>query len=153
MSWKRERLADVAKVVNGFAFPERYQGDSLSTIPFIKVSDFAKAENGILSIASNYVNDSVLKEVKAKIYPKGTIIFPKVGGALLTNKRAILGCDATFDNNIMGLIPINIEAKYLCLFMHSFDMANYHRRKFNFIYLLNSTPNFPKSKKHARRWR
>ena len=123
MSCKRERLADVAKVVNGFAFPERYQGDSLSTIPFIKVSDFAKAENGILSIASNYVNDSVLKEVKAKIYPKGTIIFPKVGGALLTNKRAILGCDATFDNNIMGLIPINIEAKYLYLFMHSFDMA------------------------------
>jgi hypothetical protein len=40
----------------------------------------------------------------ATIFPKGTIIFPKVGGAMLTNKRRVVERDCCIDNNLMGSV-------------------------------------------------
>lgn len=65
----------------------------------------------------------MLKLMRAKAYPPGTVIFPKVGGSLLTNKRARLSVSATFDNNVMGLIPRSVNGDYLYWFMCQFDMA------------------------------
>ncbi|MDR1848692.1 MAG: restriction endonuclease subunit S [Zoogloeaceae bacterium] len=117
------KLCEVADIVAGFAFPEVHQGrDNLPT-PFIKVSDFARAQESYIFSAVNTVDDGLLKLMRAKPYPPGTVIFPKVGGALLTNKRARLGVSATFDNNVMGLIPRTIDGDYLYWFMCQFDMA------------------------------
>lgn len=116
-------LSDVATVVAGFAFSETHQGRTSLPTPFIKVSDFAAGKDSWLSTAANTVDRQILKALRAKIYPAGTIVFPKVGGALLTNKRARLAVEATFDNNVMGLIPTQIDGDYLFYFMRSFDMA------------------------------
>ncbi|MCF8167171.1 MAG: restriction endonuclease subunit S [Rhodoferax sp.] len=116
-------LSDVATVVAGFAFSETHQGRTNLPTPFIKVSDFALGKDSWLSTAANSVDGQILTALRAKIYPAGTIVFPKVGGALLTNKRARLAVDATFDNNVMGLIPTQIDGDYLFYFMRSFDMA------------------------------
>lgn len=123
MKWVFEKLSNVANIVNGFAFPEELQGNKTAHIPFIKVSDFSFVCDRYIDKSVNYVDEIIIKKIKAKVYPKGTIIFPKVGGALLTNKRAILGCEATFDNNIMGLVPKSINPDYLFYFMSSYDMA------------------------------
>jgi type I restriction enzyme S subunit len=117
------RLGDVADVVAGFAFPEVHQGRVGLPTPFIKVSDFASAQDSWISTAVNTVDDRMLKLMRAKIYPPGTVVFPKVGGALLTNKRARLSVSATFDNNVMGLIPRSVDGDYLYWFMRQFDMA------------------------------
>lgn len=117
------RLGDVAEVVAGFAFGEVHQGHTDHPTPFIKVSDFATAEDSWVRTAANTVDETILKALRAKTYPEGTIIFPKVGGALLTNKRARLGVRATFDNNVMGLIPTGIDGDFLYYFMRQFDMA------------------------------
>jgi len=118
-----DTLGNVADVVNGFAFAEDFQGNKTAHIPFIKVSDFVFVSNRYIDRSINYVDETILKKLGAKIYPKGTVIFPKVGGALLTNKRAILGCEATFDNNIMGLVPKSVNSDLLYYFMRSYDMA------------------------------
>ncbi len=120
---KIEKLGNVADVVNGFAFAEDLQGNKIAQIPFIKVSDFVFVCDRYIDKSVNYVDETMLKKLRAKVYPKGTVIFPKVGGALLTNKRAILGCEATFDNNIMGLVPKSVNPDFLYYFMRSFDMA------------------------------
>ena len=116
-------LGDVATVVAGFGFSETYQGRTTLPTPFIKVSDFATGKDSWLSTAANTVDRDILKALRAKTYPAGTVVFPKVGGALLTNKRARLAVEATFDNNVMGLIPTQIDGDYLFYFMRSFDMA------------------------------
>ncbi|HYM14546.1 MAG TPA: restriction endonuclease subunit S [Dehalococcoidia bacterium] len=68
------------------------------------------------------VDSGMLAELRARTYPAGTVIFPKVGGAVLTNKKRILGVEATFDNNVMGLIPTRVEGRWLYYFMRTLDL-------------------------------
>jgi type I restriction enzyme, S subunit len=119
-----KKIGDVAKIVAGSGFNETFQGRTDLPIPFIKVSDFQLSVDNWLCTAANTVNEQMLRDLRAKTFPVGTIIFPKVGGALLTNKRTRLAVDAAMDNNIMGLIPMDINPDYLFYFMCFFDMAS-----------------------------
>ncbi len=102
------KIGNVAEVIGGSGFNAKYQGKSNLPIPFIKVSDFARSKDDWLDSAANSIDEATLKEIGARKLPVGTIIFPKVGGALLTNKRARLLRPSVVDNNIMGLIPRDI---------------------------------------------
>ena len=64
------------------------------------------------------VSRKELRELKGEAYPKGTVIFPKIGAAIATNKKRILTRDSTYDNNVMGIIP-NIE-RLLPDFLHTY---------------------------------
>ena len=104
--WKTIKLDDIAKPVGGSGFPKKYQGKKEGEIPFFKVSDMNLPENDkYMYSANNFVSRETLKEMKAKTFPAGTIIFPKIGGAISTNKKRILTRTSAFDNNVMGLIP------------------------------------------------
>jgi type I restriction enzyme S subunit len=97
---------DVCGVVSGVGFPIRYQHIASNGTPFIKVDDMNHPDNTKYMLHYGFfVNQHILEAMKAKAYPKGTVIFPKVGAALLSNKRRVLSEDSCFDNNIMGLIP------------------------------------------------
>lgn len=121
--WHLVRLGDVADVVNGFGFTETLQGKKGLPFPFIKVSDM-NAEGASVTIrqAANTVDENILKTLRARTYPSGTVIFPKVGGALLTNKKRILGIEATFDNNIMGVVPKTLERAWLYYLFLTIDL-------------------------------
>lgn len=121
--WCLVRLGDIADIVNGFGFTETLQGKRDLPFPFIKVSDMNAADSSVtVSKAANTVDESMLKTLRARTYPAGTIIFPKVGGALLTNKKRILGTQATFDNNIMGVVPKSVEKDWLYYWMLTVDL-------------------------------
>jgi restriction endonuclease S subunit len=126
--WPRRCLHDVADVVNGFGFPEHLQGRIDLPFPFIKVSDMnAPGAELVVSRAANTVNEALLRELRGRTYPEGTVIFPKVGGALLTNKKRILGARASFDNNIMGAVPRSVSPDWLFQWLQTIDfraMAN-----------------------------
>jgi type I restriction enzyme S subunit len=56
--------------------------------------------------------------MRAKIHPPGTIIFPKIGGAIATNKRRILTKGSAIDNNCLGITfskEVDIDWAYLLL--------------------------------------
>jgi type I restriction enzyme, S subunit len=121
--WESARLGDVAAVVNGFGFPQHLQGRTDLPFPFIKVSDMnAKGAEEVVTTAANTVDASLLSQIGGRTYPAGTVIFPKVGGALLTNKKRVLGCEASFDNNVMGLVPKGVESDWLYLWMLTVDL-------------------------------
>ena len=103
--WIETNLGEITHFASGYSFPVAQQGKPSGVFPFIKVSDMnAPGSERVVRSAANWVNSDDLRTLRAKTYPPGTVIFPKVGAALLTEKRRILGVEATFDNNVMGLI-------------------------------------------------
>lgn len=123
--WRWVRLGEVANIVSGFGFPKSFQGKPEGPIPFIKVSDLAAPENDPhIQTAVNYVDEQTLRRLKARAYDPGTVVFPKIGGAIATNRKRILGVRATFDNNIMGAIPLHerIIPRYLLAVFSTIDL-------------------------------
>jgi hypothetical protein len=116
---------ETLEAVRLLVFPRQHQGRTGLKYPFVKVSDMNLPENQrAITTAQNWVNDDDVRELRLKIYPVGTIIFPKIGGAIATNKRRFLSLPATFDNNVMGLIPSDkLISDYLFAFMQSFDLT------------------------------
>jgi len=103
--WQVVRLGEVAEVRAGVAFPPKYQGKATGKYPFFKVADMnAPGNERYMKNSNNWIHDDLLPILKAKPFPKHTVIFPKVGGALLTNKKRLLSRESLVDNNIMGVI-------------------------------------------------
>jgi hypothetical protein len=121
--WQWVKLKDVCDVVNGFGFPEHLQGRTDLPYPFIKVSDMnAPGAERVVTSAANTVNQEILNIIGGRVYSSGTVIFPKVGGALLTNKKRILGTAACFDNNVMGVVPKKVARDYVFYWFQTIDL-------------------------------
>jgi restriction endonuclease S subunit len=126
-NWEWIPIEKFANSVGGYAFPEKWQGRVSLRFPFIKVSDMNRTNGYYIESAKNTVDESILAELRAHTYPIETIIFPKVGGAIATNKKRILAQDSIFDNNIMGIV-INpesfIDVKWLFYFLLTIDLMD-----------------------------
>lgn len=125
--WEEKELGEIIDYFSGGAFPEKYQGKQDRKYPFYKVSDMNLPGNEIKMIMSNNTiseEDRVI--LKIKLAPKEVIIFPKVGAALLTNKRRILTKPSAFDNNMMGIIGRKeLNNTFLYHFMTIVDFKSY----------------------------
>jgi len=104
--WEEKSLGDVCNILRGYGFPETMQGKSKGKYPFCKVSDVSKAVNekgGSLGESANYIDENDLSKLKAKLIPKGSTVFAKIGEALRLNRRAIAILECLIDNNVAGL--------------------------------------------------
>ena len=104
--WKAGRCRDVARVLPGYGFPDKFQGNKKGQYPFYKVSDISCAiEKGqkYISVANNYINSDVLDKIRGKTVPESTIIFAKIGEAIRSNRRVITTAPAVIDNNTAGI--------------------------------------------------
>lgn len=124
---KIEKLKNIGDWAIGSGFPKDLQGDLTSEIPFVKVSDMNLEGNEIyIEKANNYISKEVAKKYKIKVHPAGTVIFPKIGGAIATNKRRIIKIPTAIDNNCLGITPNqSITKDYLYISLQSIDMAKY----------------------------
>ena len=50
-------------------------------------------------------SETVRAQLGASIFPAGNTIFPKIGGAIATNKKRLTTQNSCVDNNVMGAIP------------------------------------------------
>ncbi|TAU73042.1 restriction endonuclease subunit S [Rhizobium leguminosarum] len=120
------RLGDLVEFYAGFGFPNQYQGSVEGEIPFAKVSDISRSlEDGGNAIyrAANYVSGEVAHKLRAKPFPTGTIVFAKIGEAIRKNRRALTTREMLFDNNVMGVRPMNerIDIDYLFRYLDTVD--------------------------------
>ena len=124
-TWGVRRLGDFASARGGTGFPPELQGQTGGRYPFFKVSDMNLPGNGVeMGTSNNYVTEEVRAKLAAKPFNVGTVIFPKVGGALHTNKKRILVSDALLDNNVMG---VTIEDDRVCIpdfLLRLFEVVN-----------------------------
>jgi type I restriction enzyme, S subunit len=86
--WKAVDLYAVVEIVNGSTPKGIELMYDKGEYPFLRVSDMNLAGN------EAYINESIVSltksqvdKIKIKLYPKDTIIFPKRGASIFTNKK------------------------------------------------------------------
>jgi len=126
MKWPQVEMGKVADVVSGYGFPRECQGLIGEEFPFFKVGDMNIPGNEkCMTTVVNTISRATLKKLKARAFPKGTVIFPKIGAAIATNKKRVLMQPSVVDNNIMGLIPKpHINPWYLYYWVLQFDLRS-----------------------------
>jgi len=93
-------------------------------IPFFKISDMNKSENELFMNRSEInLNESDVHNLHLNIQNTGTVIFPKRGGAIATNKKRILSKPSCYDLNIMGIFPIGISPKFIYYWISRIDLV------------------------------
>lgn len=124
--WKVMQLHRVGRFVGGTGFPHEYQGREDEALPFFKVEDTNHPENGVyLTRATNTISESDARQLRVKPVNPGAILFPKVGAALLGNKRRIVIRRSVFDNNMMALIPHHVSTKFLYYWFTTIDLGRF----------------------------
>lgn len=123
VEWKS--LRDVAEVRSGWGFPIAEQGRKEGEYPFYKVSDMNTAGNETtMTKANSYIDGAAAKRLGVKVAPPGTVIFPKIGAAVATNKKRLLSVASAYDNNVMGLIPGKaIGSRFLFYWMQTINLS------------------------------
>ena len=117
--WKTGRCRDIARVLPGYGFPDRFQGNKKAQFPFYKVGDISRAIEGgekYILEARNYIESDVLDEIRGRPVPTGTIIFAKIGEAIRTNRRVLTTKPAVIDNNTAGIKAIETRSSDEFLF-------------------------------------
>jgi len=122
--WQVCPLKHVAWFKSGAGFPVSEQGREEFSIPFYRVSDMNLPGNEkMMNHCSSTVSPDTARRLRAFVFPANTIIFPKVGGALLTNKRRILTRPSCIDNNLMGCVFRCGDLDYCLMLLECLDLG------------------------------
>jgi type I restriction enzyme S subunit len=109
MSYKQ--LEDASNVPNGL----RVIG--------IKVSDMNLPGNEIEVHFSNLERLLPEKEALKRTVPKNSIVFPKRGAAIATNKKRLTTCHTVLDPNLIAVMPTKaVNHRYLYHWFNTFDL-------------------------------
>src|SRR3974377_1783708 len=105
VGWAWARVEDLAEIKSG-STPSNAEAQSEASgeIPWFKVSSMNLQGNETRMRHSQWwFNRNHAEKLRLSIIKSGSLIFPKLGGALLTNKRRVLDIDAVIDMNLMAV--------------------------------------------------
>ena len=114
--WEVKNIKELGVFISGSGFPLIEQGRKNEKYPFFKVSDFNNLgnENKLIS-ASNYVSETVASKLCCKIVKKNSIVFAKIGAAIMLERKRITAYDCCIDNNMMAFtVNSDNDFSYLC---------------------------------------
>ena len=121
--WTYKKLGEVATLKSGYT-PTSTDLLDKGELPYFKVGDMNKEGNErYLLFTSSFVNSTF------KSFPKGSIVFPKNGAAIATNKKRILSQPSVVDLNTAVLIPIiKVDIDFLFFWISKIDFRKITRR-------------------------
>lgn len=119
------RVRHLGNVKNGAGFPVELQGDASNEIPFFKVKHLAK--NGLdqrITDSEDTISKEAARTLRAIVFPEGTIVFAKIGAALLLGRFSMLGTQGCIDNNLAAFVVNKqlVDPDYLLLCFERFEM-------------------------------
>ena len=100
--WEVSTLGKLVSITSGES-PSLFNLRDNGKYPYIKVEDMNNCEK-YQSFSREYTDD------ERCAIPKGSIIFPKRGAAIINNKVRIAECDLYMDSNMMAITP----NKHIC---------------------------------------
>jgi type I restriction enzyme S subunit len=104
--WEVKRLKHAGRLLGGSGFPHDDQGVEGEELPFFKVGDLAKAEDGrMMQRGDHSISVGTAKELRASIVPPGSVVYAKIGAALLLNRRRVVIVPCCIDNNMTAFTP------------------------------------------------
>ena len=110
------RLGDVAEVRSGNPAP---QGDHYfvnGEFPFVRTSDVGSVHiSNDFKESSDQVNQHAVDELRLRLSPPGSILFPKSGASTYLNHRVVLGCPAYVSSHLACIMPC--ESRVLSQFV------------------------------------
>ena len=107
-AWEEFKLGELVTIKSGVSPAAFKYGEEL----YVKVDD--------LNYSFKYQNDTNMKvaeNLRYKKTKKGSVIFPKRGAAIMTNKVRIMGISGYMDTNMMALEPEGITTEFLYLYI------------------------------------
>ncbi len=125
--WEEARLGELCDFRAGAVFNPALQGQASGEFPFVKVSDMNLPANAVrIQDANNWVSAADLRELRAKPFPPGTVVFAKIGEALRQNRLRQVARETVVDNNMMGAVPrINrIDPRFFYYALSRFDFSD-----------------------------
>ncbi len=121
--WDVLSLGSIAEIKGGKSF-SKYQENNSSGVPYCKVSDMTSTGNEVEIFSSNLSVPSD-KTRKNDITHSRSVIVPKRGGAILTNKKRLLPKGYVLDLNLMAFLPNTdlIRLEFLRLWFDTLDLS------------------------------
>lgn len=99
---RKVKLSDVCDISSGGtpsrSNPEYFKGD----IPWAKISDIENADNGVVYDTEEHISIDGLKNIRGKLFPKGTLLFAMYGSI---GKVGICGRELSTNQAILGIRP------------------------------------------------
>jgi type I restriction enzyme S subunit len=103
--WTATPIKHLGRLKGGAGFPHEKQGVEGQELSFHKVNALAQADgNGLLLRSDNTITRETALQLGAFVFPTQTIVFAKVGAALLLGRIRLINHNACIDNNMMGLV-------------------------------------------------
>ncbi len=123
-SWFWAKITDCGAFISGFT-PKPEELCQCGIIPYFKVSDMNTVGNELwLTKTEQYLKDLRPK----KFFLKNTIVYPKNGGAVFTNKKRILAQDSIVDLNTGGYTVIGpVDLQYIYLYFSLIDFRQCYK--------------------------
>ncbi len=93
-------------------------------IPWFKVGDMNHVDNqDVMHHADSWLSEAEAKALGLRIFPPRTLLFPKRGGAIATNKKRLLAQPACADLNVMGITPCEFVDAFFRVWFDSVDLG------------------------------
>ncbi|MBC3375940.1 restriction endonuclease subunit S [Pseudomonas sp. SWRI92] len=120
--WAQTTVGNLCKLKSGIAISAEYE-KTTGDFKYFKVGEMnLKGNEFHLQHTDRYLAKGDAPE--KSLMPSGSILFPKRGGAIATNKKRILKEPSFVDLNIMGIItPVDVEIMYVYRWFETIDLA------------------------------
>lgn len=122
--WEITNLSQVGKVQSGGNAP---QGDNYfldGKYPFIRVQHFDGSKRYVYKF--DLINDEAIRDYGLKLYPAGSIIFPKSGASINLEKKAMLFVDSYVVSHLAIVVPKRsvIDEMFLFYYLKTVELKS-----------------------------
>ena len=119
--WQQTSIGACCTLKSGMSLPADKENEG-GAIPYVKVGDMNYPGNEqYITTSSRFVSEQT---AGTGVFPVGTVVFPKRGGAIGTNKKRLTSLPICADLNVMGVTAgRRLTPQYLMAYFDTVDLG------------------------------
>ena len=120
-AWQQTSIGACCTLKSGTSLPADRENEG-GAIPYVKVGDMNYPGNEqYITTSSRFVSEQT---AGTGVFPVGTVVFPKRGGAIGTNKKRLTRIPICADLNVMGVTAgRRLTPQYLMAYFNTVDLG------------------------------